>query len=339
MRLLSIRTFEFQDFRVQDAPPYAIASHRWGADETTYKDFKKRRNPGTAGFKKIGRFCGTVKLMNDKVQTSAAWTAMGLNLACEWLWIDTACINKTDSVELSESINSMFEFYRASAVCYAYLPDVRSIKDYHGAMLDFMQSTWFTRGWTLQELLAPQVVIFLTSDWEVLGHKCSHDKRLCDVICRGFCQRLDFVVSRITNIPLAVIKNYAMARDLSAETKMSWIRKRETTKIEDLAYCLLGICDVFLVPIYGEGHFAWKRMQAAIAEKEALRKELKDAADVPRIPRSSAPLVSVSPSAAEYIRHQEIRGYPIPVLTWTRYFVSQIALHCWRVPIQHESQY
>lgn len=268
MRLLNVHTLHFQEFSCSDAPPYAIASHRWGSEETTLKSFQKKRYVDGAGHQKVERFCKMVILMNKEVQTSAAWKAMGYHLDCDWIWIDTACINKTDSVELSESINSMFEYYRRAAVCYVYLPDVRSTGDHQGAMLDFMQSTWFTRGWTLQELLAPGIVVFLTREWEVLGHKCDHDKRLCSLVCRAFGKQLDLVVSRITNIPLSVIRDYGAAKSLSVDQRLTWVQRRVTTRPEDRAYCLLGICEVFLVPIYGEGGHAWTRLQAAILERK-----------------------------------------------------------------------
>jgi hypothetical protein len=201
---------------------------------------------------------------------------MGFQLKCDWLWIDTACIDRKDLSELSESINSMFRWYRSAAVCYAYLADVGLMSFQYGAMMDFMRSEWFERGWTLQELLAPGVVVFLAKDWSVIGHKCPYDKPLCDMVCRGFGQRLDFIISRITKIPWAVIQNYSNAKDISIKERMSWIGTRKTTRAEDIAYCLLGICDVFMSPIYGEGSHAWKRLLAVVVDmaKTKARKEM-----------------------------------------------------------------
>lgn len=195
MRLLNVCILEFRDFNITSPyvlPPYVIASHRWSSDETTYKRFLAEfvTMPGR---KKVQNFCRLVEGMNFKVIDSPALAELGFVVKTDWLWVDTACIDKTDSVEFSESINSMFRWYCDAAVCCAFLHDVRTMRDYQGAMLDFIQSEWFTRGWTLQGLLAPKVVVFLTKDWEVLGHKCSYAKSICDLVCRGFGQRLDFI--------------------------------------------------------------------------------------------------------------------------------------------------
>jgi hypothetical protein len=274
MRLINIHTLRFENF-AHDPPPYAIASHRWSADETTHQDVRDVRNFDSAGFRKVKDFGKAVLSINETVQSSAAWAAMGFQLKCDWLWIDTACINKRDLSELSESINSMFRWYRSAAVCYAYLADVGPMSFHYGAMMDFMRSEWFERGWTLQELLGPGVVVFLAKDWSVIGHKCPYDKPLCDMVCRGFGQRLDFIISRITKIPLAVIRNYSNAKDLSIKERMNWLGTRKTTRPEDVAYCLLGICDVFMSPIYGEGSHAWKRLLAVVdVAKTKDRKEM-----------------------------------------------------------------
>jgi hypothetical protein len=169
----------------------------------------------------------------------------------------------------------MFRWYRSAAVCYAYVADVGAMSFQYGAMMDFMRSEWFERGWTLQELLAPGVVVFLAKDWSVIGHKCPYDKPLCDVVCRGFGQRLDFIISRITKIPSAVIRNYSNAKDISIKERMSWIGTRKTTRPEDIAYCLLGSCDIFMSPIYGQRSHAWKRLVAVVdMAKTKDRKEM-----------------------------------------------------------------
>jgi hypothetical protein len=263
MRLINIHTLRFKNF-THEPPPYAIASHRWCSHETTHQDVRDVRNVDSAGFKKVKNFGRAVRSVNETVQSSFAWGAMGFQLKCDWLWIDTACIDRKDLSELSESINSMFRWYRSAAVCYAYLSDVGPMSFQYGAMMDFMRSEWFERGWTLQELLAPGVVVFLAKDWSVIGHKCPYDKPLCDAVCLGFGQRLDFIISRITKIPLDVIRNYSNAKYISVKARMSWIGSRKTTRLEDMAYCLLGICDVFMPPIYGEGSHAWKRLLAVV---------------------------------------------------------------------------
>ncbi|KAE8333834.1 ankyrin repeat-containing domain protein [Aspergillus sergii] len=139
----------------------------------------------------------------------------------EYTWIDTCCIDKTSSAELSEAINSMFRYYQASSACYAFLSDVPSKKS-------FAESKWFTREWTLQEMIAPATVIFFDENWEELGTKTTLQKS----------------TSECTRIP----------------------EKRETTRIEDRVYCLLGICGVNMPLLYEEimrvcedhSLFAWR---------------------------------------------------------------------------------
>lgn len=159
-------------------------------------------------------------------------------------WIDSCCIDKTSSAELSEAINSMFEWYRRAEVCYAYLSDVSGSSLYFaGLERSFSQSAWFERGWTLQELLAPQWVEFYDYDWIELGTKSS----------------LAPLITSITGI--THLFNHEEA---CIAQKMSWASKRQTTRIEDRAYCLLGLFGVHMPPLYGEGKNAFYRLQVEI---------------------------------------------------------------------------
>ena len=160
MRLINTRTLELHEFIDADsAPEYAILSHRWTAEEVSYKDWRKKRcRSDSQGYVKIGRCC-------DVAQSN------GL----AWLWVDTACIDKSSSSDLSESINSMFYWYEKAAECYAYLADVTAA-DPDEMMEQFRQSEWFTRGWTLQELIAPRKVVFFSASWAVIGLKCRKEK-------------------------------------------------------------------------------------------------------------------------------------------------------------------
>jgi hypothetical protein len=150
MRLLSsdsLRLFEFFD---ENIPQYVILSHTWGEDEVTFQDIQ---NPEKAkrkkGFRKLEGCCK--KAQSDGFQ---------------WVWIDTCCIDKSSSAELSEAINSMYQWYMKSQICYAYMEDVHSEED-------FSWSRWFKRGWTLQELIAPSIVEFYTEGWVEIGTKMS----------------------------------------------------------------------------------------------------------------------------------------------------------------------
>ena len=167
------------------------------------------------------------------------------------LWVDTSCIDKTSSSELSEAINSMFAWYRDAAVCYVYLADVPQSGDPRRRGSAFRHSRWFTRGWTLQELIAPQVVIFLAREWEIIGTKES----LADLI------------EDITGIHRDVLMHRTSHNDVSVAARMSWAAERTTTRIEDQAYCLLGLFGIVMTPIYGEGEHAFTRLQEEILRR------------------------------------------------------------------------
>lgn len=168
----------------------------------------------------------------------------------DWIWIDTCCINQSSSAEISESINSMWVWYAQSVHCIAYLHDVRPLSaGWDAVMFDFRRSECVERGWTLQELLAPTCVIFLTNAYEVFGRK-SPDEHDCPV---ARCS-LNNIISEMTSIPENVLCKFEHQRDLiSKEVKMAWAANRRTTKPEDSAYSLLGISDVHMPLIYGEG--------------------------------------------------------------------------------------
>lgn len=141
----------------------------------------------------------------------------------------------------------MLDWYENSQVCYAYLSDVEIIKDDKGeTMLEFSVGQWFGRGWTLQELLAPQFLVFLDCDWNEIGAKSSLEEEIRSI--SGITHLFDF-------------------RDASIAQKMSWASDRQTTRQEDQAYCLMGIFDVNLPLLYGEGSRAFIRLQTEILKK------------------------------------------------------------------------
>lgn len=165
----------------------------------------------------------------------------------EWVWIDTCCIDKASSAELTESINSMFRWYRAAAVCYVYLADVPRNLRLTTIEKKLAKSRWFTRGWTLQELIAPHEVIFYSYDWHKVGTK----------------SELSACISTITGIDETYL-NGANLQSASVAQRMSWAARRQTSRTEDVAYSLLGIFDVSIPLIYGEGHKAFQRLQEEI---------------------------------------------------------------------------
>jgi hypothetical protein len=228
MRLLRRKSgddFELVTFNTYDLPPYAILSHTWTDDEeVTYDELVAGTGKHKAGYEKI-RLCGEQATADNLL----------------YFWVDTCCIDKSSSSELAEAINSMYQWYKRAWVCYAYLSDVTSTG------LEFSQSRWFSRGWTLQELIAPSSLKFFGRSWCPLGTKSSHLSR----------------VYEITGVHYAVLYNREPAM-CSVSQRMSWAAKRETSRLEDKAYCLMGLFDVNMPLLYGEGDKAFIRLQQEI---------------------------------------------------------------------------
>ncbi|KAK7455253.1 hypothetical protein VKT23_011125 [Stygiomarasmius scandens] len=232
MRLLNTRILQLTEFSDADTPSYAILSHTWERDEIMYQDIEqldiaKRK----AGWRKVERACAHAR-----------------KHYFEWIWIDSCCINKESSAELSEAINSMYQYYLDAEVCYVYLSDVFGVEDPRDAGSTFRRSRWFKRGWTLQELLAPPYAVFLNRGWREIGTKWS----------------LRDTISAITSIPSCVLEGGDIEK-FSIAQRMSWAALRKTTRSEDQAYCLMGIFGVSMPPLYGEGGTkAFMRLQQEI---------------------------------------------------------------------------
>jgi hypothetical protein len=227
-------TESFED----DIPEYAILSHRWGAEEVTFKDMTDGTSKVKAGYGKI-QFCGE-QARRD-----------GL----EYFWVDTCCIDKSSSAELSEAINSMFRWYQKAARCYVYLSDVstgdRKASDASAECTwesAFRASKWFTRGWTLQELLAPRLVEFFSRERNRLGDKGTLEQQ----------------IHEITGVPATALRQYSLSQ-FNIDERFSWATSRQTTRGEDKAYSLFGIFDVQMPLLYGEGEVkAFQRLREAI---------------------------------------------------------------------------
>ncbi|KAL0941518.1 Vegetative incompatibility protein HET-E-1-like protein 2 [Colletotrichum truncatum] len=243
MRLINTRTLALKEFFGTNIPRYAILSHTWGPEEVTFQDWKNLAYAREKrGFQKI-ELARTQAIRHD----------------LKYLWVDTTCINKESSAELSEAINSMFSWYRNAEVCYAYLSDVSEENDpdestsRRALFTRVSKSHWFTRGWTLQELLAPQQVLFFSREWRQVGTR----KSLADVI------------SKTTNIGTTYLyhkkmKHRTRISAASVAERMSWLSRRKTTRVEDMAYCMLGIFDINMPLLYGEGTRAFTRLQEEI---------------------------------------------------------------------------
>ncbi|KAF2093513.1 HET-domain-containing protein [Rhizodiscina lignyota] len=224
----------FHEF-VGEAPPYAILSHTWATDsntEVSFQDVNAGTDKSKAGYRKI-QFCAEQAAADD----------------LRYFWIDTCCIDKSSSAELQEAINSMYNWYRNSSVCYVYLYDVL---DNHSGLEeeDILGSArWFTRGWTLQELIAPRTVRFYTCGWHFVGTKLELRDRLM----------------RITKIPAMLLAGSISSPEFySVAHRMSWASGRETSRPEDMAYSLMGIFSVNMPMLYGEGDRAFRRLQEEI---------------------------------------------------------------------------
>jgi Heterokaryon incompatibility protein (HET) len=205
-----------------DIPAYGILSHTWGADseEVTYDDLKSGTGIHKPGYDKI-RFCAR-RSDHDGLR---------------FFWIDTCCINKANFTELTEAINSMFKWYRQATQCYVYLSDVPDDKDPTSTVESALPSSrWFRRGWTLQELIAPSSVLFFSRSGELLGSKKS----------------LVQYIHQITGIDIEALQGNRLS-EFSIDKRISWAKGRETKVEEDAAYCLLGIFDVHMTLIHGEG--------------------------------------------------------------------------------------
>ncbi|KAK4626870.1 hypothetical protein CLAFUW4_04848 [Fulvia fulva] len=251
MRLLdvsSLRLVQFNDDRAVEGA-YAILSHTWDTNpknEVSYKDLKRdktvdefarRKAKDKAGFSKVDHACRQAQKDGYK-----------------YIWIDTCCINKDSSAELSEAINSMYRWYANAGICYAYLSDVSTEKvtaDKAKLEAKLSKAKWFERGWTLQELIAPSAMQFFDRDWRKFGAKTD----------------LTDIISNITGIDRTILLNRDLLGSACIGTRMSWAAKRQTTRIEDEAYSLLGIFGVNMPMIYGEGPRAFLRLQEEILRR------------------------------------------------------------------------
>lgn len=239
MRLIVCKDLVFEEFAF-DFPVYAILSHTWGSEEITYEEFCKSHD-GTPEFKRTLRDREGWKKIKRCCQQALAE-------GFKYCWIDTCCIDKKSSAELSEAINSMYRWYKGASICYVYLSDVSAAP--HSKELDgeLKGSRWFTRGWTLQELIAPYYVKFFGRDWIQIGTKVT----LCGEL------------TKITGIDMNTLLNPENVHSESIARRMSWASHRSTTRTEDIAYCLLGLFDVNMPLLYGEGDKAFLRLQEEI---------------------------------------------------------------------------
>lgn len=235
MHLIDCDTLTLKWFPAKP-PPYATLSHTWGQDEVTFAEFNSlSRHESSGGFQKVKATCA-----------QACRDGLG------FVWVDTCCINKDSSAELGEAINSMFRWYRNATMCYVYLQDLSG-----NVALPICQASvlkgcrWFSRGWTLQELLAPSDMEFFGAGWNKIGTK----------------RDLEAILEEITCIPQKVLRQETPLEDISVADRMSWAAGRRTTREEDIAYCLMGLFDINMPMIYDEGRKAFLRLQDEILKQ------------------------------------------------------------------------
>ncbi|KAI1658179.1 hypothetical protein F4813DRAFT_388963 [Daldinia decipiens] len=235
IRLIDTRTLCLVSIPREDTPRYAILSHTWDNDnEISFQEMMAinddPHHPATdkTGYLKIVGTCQMAK-----------------NHGIPYAWVDNCCIDKTSSSDLGEAINSMYRWYQEAEVCYALLSDFDTDDTLEIAL---PKCRWFTRGWCLQGLIAPKTLLFLDSQWNRIGSKAD----------------LTSLVSKITLVDEEILIDRDLVSSVPVARRMSWAAKRMTTREEDIAYCLLGIFDVNMPILYGEGPKAFQRLQEEI---------------------------------------------------------------------------
>lgn len=251
MRLLDTSTLKLHEFYDDEIPDYAILSHTWEEGEMSFQVLDKAASaPASDLSDNLHPFpsATTLALLAEESGCLPGYTKitrcciMVASEGWKYVWVDTCCIDKTSSAELSEAINSMYRWYEEAQVCYVYMTDVS-----HASQESFQWSRWFTRGWTLQELLAPSTVVFYDDNWVEIGTRWS----------------LRAQISRATGM---TYESMIRPKDSSIATKMSWASNRKTTRVEDIAYCLMGLFEINMPLLYGEGHKAFMRLQYEIMQ-------------------------------------------------------------------------
>ncbi|KAF2669743.1 hypothetical protein BT63DRAFT_425417 [Microthyrium microscopicum] len=235
MWLLNASSLKLEYFAFDDgeAPPYGILSHTWAhpSTELTFEDLHSR---GHAAFSK----------KKESYQKLIGCCSVAQKHGLQWVWLDNCCIDKSDHAQLSYAVSSIFQWYQRAEICITYLSDVHAMKDFHRAR-------WFTRGWTLQELLAPTRLVFFNRHWEPLGTR----------------QALASLISHITTIhPEYLMRSWSPSTN-SLRLLYDAVLTRQTTKPEDQAYCLLGLLGIYMEVDYGEGlNSAFERLYATVEQ-------------------------------------------------------------------------
>lgn len=275
MRLINTSSLQLREFSDREVPAYAILSHRWSNEEITFEEYasshatEKPKLRMKSGYRKILNLC--------RLAREGVLDREGKVEKFQWAWADTICIDKRSSAELSEAINSMYRWYQMAGVCLVFLPDVTALQsDTADANRDiitvpghssfereqFVHSTWFNSGWTLQELIAPKFVLFYDTNPKTLGS-----------IFKGYPYGMNTsneafytVTAEAARMDWTLLTSrYPVRRAASIASVLCWAAHRRVTRAEDSAYSLLGLCGVNMPLLYGEGGLrAFRRLQLEI---------------------------------------------------------------------------
>lgn len=232
MRLINVHTGVIEEFIGSKIPKYAILSHTWEDEEVSLTEMSDPSARSKKGYKKIEMTC-----------------RLSAQARLDWAWVDTCCIDKSSSAELTEAINSMYRWYQRAEICYAFLSDLKT----DSSLDDLKHCRWFTRGWTLQELIAPNDVQFYDGEWNNIGSKI----------------QLAHVLSDIGAISPIILWYPQSLASVPVAQRLSWAAGRVTTRLEDIAYSLLGIFNVNMPLLYGEEEKAFRRLQEEIIKSTA----------------------------------------------------------------------
>ncbi|EME39864.1 hypothetical protein DOTSEDRAFT_117266, partial [Dothistroma septosporum NZE10] len=245
-------TLELHDFPVVSQVRYAVLSHVWSSPqhEILFSDLLDTCDTT------IKRLEGhiSVDLATSTLQQRPGWAKLAFALeqadedGKEWLWVDTACIDRSSSSELAQSINSRWHWLEGAAICYAFLGDVPLERWREMKFVRHLASSWFNDGWTLSDLIAPGHVVFYSMEWSRLGDK----------------HELSRVLSIATQVPVPVLEGARSVQEESVAARMAWAASRQTSLFEDRAYSLMGLFDVSMPVLYGEGSKAFRRLQEEI---------------------------------------------------------------------------
>lgn len=245
MRLLNTTTLELQEFPEGNEPSYAVLSHAWDGQEVSYVDYKENRRLDGYGYQTITRFCETAK----------TW-------GVQWAFIHSCCVDNGNAAEVEQAIHSTFDRFKRAYLCFVLLADVRPSGTGDIARLnrttkqDILQSRWFTRSWTLPELLAPPQIVFVDREWHPIGFKGGGTRV-------NKLNNLNDTISTITGIPIKSL-TYFHPSDANVSELLDWAQNRESAKVEDVVYSLLSLLGIKMPIMYAEGTRAFERLKSEV---------------------------------------------------------------------------